>query len=153
MRRFPRKNFILSGFLALALAAAPLAAQRGGPQSGGDWDGGGGGMRGGQGQAGRPSARNREKARKQFEDICETLILDEDQSGKARALFDSSQKEIESAYDKFSRGKIGPGELKETTTRVNDKFLDDFGKLLNEEQAERFEMIRKDMQESREHRH
>ncbi len=147
-----RNGFILGGFMALVLCAAPLAAQRGfGGGGRGEMDDGG--MRGGQGQAERPAAQNRERARKEFEDICETLILDEDQTGKARALFDSSQKEIESAYEKFSQGKIGTGELKDTTRRVNEKLLDDFGKLLNEEQAERFEMIRKDMQESREHRH
>jgi hypothetical protein len=97
----------------------------------------------------RQARQNREKALKQFEDICETLVLDKEQSKKARTLFENSQKELELAYGKFSRDIIGADELAEITRGINDRLLDDFGKVLNEEQAERFDIIRKDMLDNR----
>ena len=115
-------------------------------------------QRGGGGRGRRGSMRDRpanmekinkqrqERAEKQFMDMCETLVLDEAQKKEARKAFDEMQKERDKFFSEMRSGNLDRSQITEKFQKVQKAYLDKIKALLNEEQRERFKLMREELE-------
>lgn len=127
-------------FCSILMLALPLAAQR--PEGG----------RGGRMDPEQMRQRMKERAEEQYKEMCQTLKLDDEQQEKADKLFAESQKENDKLFAKMRDENLEPRDAMGQMREAQEKFMDDFGKLLNEKQKEQFEIIKKERQERMERR-
>ena len=90
--------------------------------------------------------QSQEMAEKQFNDMCETLVLDKEHKKEARKAFDEMQKEKENLILEMQNGNLGRSQLKEKFRKVRKDYLDQIETLLNEEQKERFQLMRGELE-------
>jgi hypothetical protein len=112
--------------------------------------GGRGGMRDRSGTMKQTKKQNQEMAEKQFNDMCETLVLDKEHKKEARKAFDEMQKEKENLILEMQNGNLGKPQLKEKFRKVWKAYLDQIEALLNEEQKERFQLMREELEKQAE---
>lgn len=94
----------------------------------------------------------KERVEAQYKEMCETLVLSEQQQGQADELFKKAQEDRDKLLKEMSgdRSKMRSafGKIRET----HDVFMNELEKLLNEEQQDRFELIKKELEERRKQR-
>ncbi len=127
---------------ALMLSGGALQAQRGG----------GGGRGGARMDPAQMLGQVKERAESQYKKICATLVLTDQQQEQADELFKKAQDDREKLVKNMSGDRAEMraafGKIRET----QDGFMDELEKLLTDEQKERFELIKKEMEERRNQR-
>ncbi|HUU29120.1 MAG TPA: hypothetical protein VM123_15035 [archaeon] len=135
--------FVLCAVLA---AVSSLEAQRGDRGRGGGGRGSRGGIRGRSGNEEQIKKQRQERAEKQFNDLCETLVLDQGQKKEARKAFDEMQQEKDKFFMEMRSGDLDRSQIQKKFQEVQKAYLDKIEALLNEEQIERFKLMREELE-------
>ena len=124
---------------SLLVSGNCLMAQRGGGRGGGRMD------------PEQMRERMKERAEEQYKKMCETLVLDEQQQQAADSLHAITVQERDKQFAEFKE-KRDPRQSMDKLKTVQDNFFTEFEKILNDEQKERLELIKKEMQEQMQER-
>jgi hypothetical protein len=126
---------------ALMATGGALQAQRGG-----------GGRGGARMDPAQMLAQMKERVDAQYKEMCETLVLTDQQQKQADELFKKAQDDRAKLFEKISGDR---SEMRSTFGKIRkaqDDFMKELKKMLTDEQKERFELIKKEMEERRNQR-